>query len=792
MNVAFGLPALLGGMALFVVPLLIHLLNRRRYVVQPFAMMRFLQEAFAQRRRRLRLESLLLLLLRCLLVLLAALAMALPFVPEDSPLAAVTGGRREVVCLVDRSGSMGRLLAPGVTADDRVLAALRRRLGRLSDERGDAVTLIAMGSGPTLLAPIGATPSVALAALNAALPAPGGVADVVAAARLLRDRVRPARPGWLEVVVFTDLQRLTWADAGPPLSDLLGAVFADGGGTLRIVPAVEGGDALSNLGVQTLSADDPLLLAREPLAFTATVRNWSDTARTGLEGRFFVDERQVAVQKLDVPPQATATATLRTRIDVPGAHHVRFALEPDALPVDDTRTLAFPVRERITVLLVDGMPGGADPLSGATGFLRLALAPDEDRGVTGGTAGAVSGAAGNAETRGAAGGSDLGELTADDGTAGAGADAGADAGGGTGADAGRGAGGRFEPLVWDTGRLEEAGPELSQFDAIVLANVGGLSSRAAESLAAAVRSGTPLLLFAGDGVVPQLWNERLLPLGLLPATVGEVRGDPGGRGGEDYVTLSLPDPAPPALALFADPRLAVLLQVPVFAWRELLPAPDSRVLASFADALGHTSPAIVEGRLERGRVMLVGTSADTRWSLLPRNPALWVPLVHELVGALVAPDPSATNVPVGQAPTVVVDGFPLSAQLTWPSGAVAVLERPETERVGARAILRLDSTPLDDAGAYRLEVRTAESPAPAVIALAAVPDAREGDVRPVDAAFLVGAMPDLHPVLGDELQEDADRGGPPGDGSLAAALLWALLGVALAEGLLARQIGTAR
>src|SRR5689334_23623526 len=110
MNLAFGSPFMLWGAALVAAPLLIHLFNRRRYVVVPFAAMRFLQAAFARRRRRLRLESLLLLLLRCLIVLLAAIAMALPFVPADSPLAALSGGRRELVLIVDRSGSMGRLV----------------------------------------------------------------------------------------------------------------------------------------------------------------------------------------------------------------------------------------------------------------------------------------------------------------------------------------------------------------------------------------------------------------------------------------------------------------------------------------------------------------------------------------------------------------------------------------------------------------------------------------------------------------------------------------------------------
>jgi len=727
LNLGFGLPALLGGVALVGVPLLIHLLNRRRFVIVPFAAMRFLQDAFAQRRRRLRLENLLLLLLRCLLVVLASLAMALPFVPEDSPLAGLAGGRRELVAIVDRSASMGRLVGPGLTLDDRALATLRRRIGQLSDERGDAVTLVFLGSGPELPAAIGATPSMALAALERQLPPPRGVADLVSAARLVKDRVRPVRPGRLDVLLFSDLQRLSWTDAGGAVGPLLASAFEQGGGSLRVVDVAAGLPAAVNTGVMDLASAQPLLPAREPLVFTAVVRNWSDAPRPGLECRFFLDDVQRAVQRLDLPPQGAVTAELRLRIDTPGPHHLSVALEGDELPFDDTRTLAFDVREHIALLLVDGAPGGADPLSGATGYLALALDPAGERR-------------------------------------------------------------RFEPTVWDTGRLEEGAAQLGSFDAIVLADVGGLSAAAAQALAGAVQGGTPLLVFLGDATDPAFYNQRLPPLGLtLPAEIGATAGDPSGHGGEDYVTLALPESSPGPLALFSDPRLAVLLQVPVFAWRPLAPREGSRVLALFADAAGKTSPAIVEGRVGRGRVLLVGTAADASWSLLPRNPALWVPMVHELLASLLGVDPAETNLPVGQAPTLVVAGLPLSAQLTWPSKAVTTVERPDFQPVGpGRSRLELSSLALEEAGAYTLEVQTAQGGQR--IALAALPDAREGDLRPIDPSGLEQALTGVDWKLGAEDLDEA-RTQQPGDGSLAQALLWALLAAAVLESALARWVG---
>ena len=729
----FAAPWMLWGALLVSVPVLIHILNRRRFVVQPFAAMRFLLLAYQQRRRRLRLESLLLLLLRCLAVLVAALAMALPFVGSDSPLAMMASGPRDLVLILDRSGSMD-LTTGGVSADDRVLEAVRRRLRQLSDERGDAVTLVTMGSGPRLAAPIGSSPSQALAALERDPQPPGGVADPVAAVRYVAEVVRAARPGRLDVEVFSDLQRVSWGSIGPSLGAMFATILERGGGRLRIVPVGAeggaGGDPV-NLGVLSLSADEPLVLAGEPAGYTVVVQNHGDVSRNGVGGAFLLDGELRQRVTLDLPPRQQVAATTRLRIDSPGSHHVSFVLDGDDLPFDDARTLALDVRASIDVLLVDGAPTPGDPLRGATGYLALALDPGNlERGL------------------------------------------------------------RFRPEVRDLGAFEQSLSDLGRFDAIVLADVGGMTAAAATALADTVRAGTPLLVFLGDRVEPTLYNERLGGLGLLPARLGPALGDPGGRAGEDYVTLVLADPPPPALALFGDPRLAVLLQVPVLAWRDLTPAPESRVLASFVDALGHTRPAIVEGALERGRVLLVATSADDSWSLLPRHPATWVPLVHELLASLTAADPSVTNVPVGDAPTLAVRGVPLSARLTLPSGAMLDVGRPEFTRVADRSLLVLDATPLDEAGAYRLEVETATETTQ--LALAALPEAREGDLSRIDTSALEQALGEVPFVLGEQSEDVELESADAGDGNLAQVLLWTLLILLLGESFLARWMGRAR
>src|SRR4051794_41247785 len=73
----FETPLLAGAIAAGAasIPIVIHLLNRRRFRIVEWAAMRFLLAAQKKNARRMRLEQLILLAVRCLVVLLLALAM---------------------------------------------------------------------------------------------------------------------------------------------------------------------------------------------------------------------------------------------------------------------------------------------------------------------------------------------------------------------------------------------------------------------------------------------------------------------------------------------------------------------------------------------------------------------------------------------------------------------------------------------------------------------------------------------------------------------------------------------
>src|SRR5579864_6006941 len=99
-------------------PIIIHLLNRKRFRVITWAAMRFLLAAQRKNTRRMRLEQLVLLAVRTLLLLLLVLAMAsvMPWAEElwfrlfpDSAVQAATGTRRTHKILV-LDGSFSKAL----------------------------------------------------------------------------------------------------------------------------------------------------------------------------------------------------------------------------------------------------------------------------------------------------------------------------------------------------------------------------------------------------------------------------------------------------------------------------------------------------------------------------------------------------------------------------------------------------------------------------------------------------------------------------------------------------------
>ena len=145
-------------LAAVALPIVIHLLLRRRYRPIAWAAMRFVQTAQRQQRRRRRIEQLLLLIARCLLVALVAIAVAHPYLGASG-----TRGETTLVLVIDDAIASGAINDGGESEFEAIRAAAIAEVERLSassSKRPQSVSAKRATGASSLLAIVMAAPRV--------------------------------------------------------------------------------------------------------------------------------------------------------------------------------------------------------------------------------------------------------------------------------------------------------------------------------------------------------------------------------------------------------------------------------------------------------------------------------------------------------------------------------------------------------------------------------------------------------------------------------------------------------
>ncbi len=345
---------LLWGLAA-AVPIIIHLWNRRKYREVSWAAMEYLLAALRKNARRVRLEQLLLLAIRVLILLLLAVALADPLLSGLSSLAArLSGGvRTHHLIVIDGSYSMGYR-----TRESSLFEQAREMAADLveSAAQGDGFTLLLMTDPPqTVIRAPAFDPQDVLEEL-AGLDLPQGGARLTAtlaevesilqqAARQQPDLTRS------RVKFYTDLGATTWNDVhANDCRDQIGRLAEKA--TLNLIP-LEAPDN-GNLAVTRLVAGDSLPTVADTIGVSAELQNFGRQDVSAAALRFFVDERMVHEETVDIPAGGRATAAFNHRIDSPGEHSLEARLADDPLPDDNHRWLSLPVRQALRVLCIAG------------------------------------------------------------------------------------------------------------------------------------------------------------------------------------------------------------------------------------------------------------------------------------------------------------------------------------------------------------------------------------------------------------------------------------------------------
>lgn len=764
------------GLAAISLPIIIHLLIRRRVKPIRWAAMKFLMQAYKQRRRRLILEQLLLLAARCLLVALIALAIARLMLGSGVG-AGIAERPTALVLMIDDSLTAG---ADGALErlKDRALALL----SELDPGAGDTVALVTLSAPASgvVLPPssdIGAVRAIiqGLAPTDCAVDLPGAAAligQVGDLGTLLSADGRGEGPGPRVVVAVlseflagsVDVQQTLSAIQPRPDAVLVSTPRATGVDNVAIVSVeplrsvVTGGRSLasSNQARVTLRRSGPSI----GQSATRSVRLLMPEEGAAGDSMSVLDEGLARFE----PGQAEATLIMRAETgppSTPGAGRVSQAIvcqiEPDALPGDDVLRRVVEFRDSIRVAVVSPRrferAGGIDRFDAAD-WATLALEPMAQ----GGSPGTHS---------------DI-EVA------------------------------RVEPGAITTARL-------AGFDAAILCAPQSLDQTGWEALASFVRAGGLLVLIPPADATTHVWTDQIgASLGLSWEVSREaVTFDapraiqaPAEPSSENLLALVGAEIPELARAVGVRKRLNISMAGSTAGADTDESARRAAIILSLDDGepfliaerpgprRADPSAPSAETDAGRGLVVMLASSLDLAWTDLPAKP-LVVPVLQEIVRQGVGLSRGSWASVAGQRPAL-------------PEGAVELRVIETDDRIDPQAAATIGdsgSPALRHAGLYRAIDASGATRATLVVA----PDHRASDtgaVVPATVTGWIGAMGAGAPVV---TIGEGDPGIAGGSRVLSGAikesnpardvsfpLLLGALAIAIAELIIARWSSHAR
>jgi hypothetical protein len=343
MPVSFVNPSLLLGMLAAVVPILVHLLSRRRIRRLQFSDLRFLEDVQSQQARSLDLRRLLLLLLRVLAILCVVLAVARP---RLAGLAAGPDGARSVLFILDSSASMQTQQGSGTRFTSSLEACLDLAAGL---PEGSEIQILKAGAVTSPLFASWMPTSGPLGERLEVTDPQDGACDLAAALQAAARWVAIALTQPVQIVLLSDLQRLPFDEVS--LREAVRQLQATGQVQLMLrqigQPQPNGGVREVRLPLRALREGEGLRLVAEVLLERPEQVCWLE-----------LDGRRVAEAAATGQAGSASSVEFAVTAPGPGLHRGLVLKESDRLPVDDARPFVLQVWNHVPLLLVHGKDRG--------------------------------------------------------------------------------------------------------------------------------------------------------------------------------------------------------------------------------------------------------------------------------------------------------------------------------------------------------------------------------------------------------------------------------------------------
>ena len=603
---------LLGGLAI-ASPILIHLLNKRRFKIVDWAAMDFLFEAEKKNKRRVQLENLILLLLRCLAMLLVAFMLARPFFPSGLLGSFAQTRQIERIIVIDDSLSQ-RVLKDSIPALDEAKESVKKLLEGFaaSNETEDWVS-IWLSSDPSQrlidYKPLTESTLPEILQVVEQIDCSDRVADYSNSLGELDRYLDGQRENvGRAVYVYSDLRQRDWkplanqdAEAAP--KSIVARIGENSVGTFIVDT---GSELDQNLAITDIRPDG-LLVSDKSVSFLVDVTNFGSKTVTNVNVLFQVNDSQADYETIpSLGPGKTTTLVYNYFFNRPAVTNlleddsqesnvrnfrIRAEIDrqslgedlaQDQLIEDSSRFYAARILEGIPVLLVDGDPSTISERS-ETHYLQSLDVPGTGLSMT--------------------------KVTVSE--------------------------------------LESV--SLADFQIIFLANVDEASADRIKELTQWVEEGGSLVFMPGNRVRAGTFNDAFYRegTGLSPLRLDSIAGDPTFS---RWVNFEASGQVHPALKVILESDATSLGKIVVFSWWTST-IDEDQVGKTLDVPLKLTdkdnSVAMVDKAVGDGRVIVFTIPSDGDWTLWPSSPT-YAPVMIDLMDYLLGQSKQVSSVLIGQ------------------------------------------------------------------------------------------------------------------------------------------------
>jgi hypothetical protein len=348
--VTFLHPWMLLGALGALIPLLVHLFDRRRPRPHPFGPLAFVLRSQKRTASRLKLKRLLLYVLRTLILLAMPVALARPEWKRDAEAAAVVKGPAATAIVLDASLSMR--WSDGTPLFERGRDEARDALADLRPE--EPATVLVCTSSPLPPAAPGFDRSKLRQMIDEAQPT-FAAADLSRCLDLAARSLEESPMAGKRLVVVSDLTAgsMRLESPAPTVKGPTGEAVRP---EVVLRDAARGKDVLPNHALVDLKVEPALQAGPRAFQFTFTVKNFGEAPLKDLEAAVRSGDTVLGKGFVDVPANGTAQKSLTVRFNQGGTVVGQGTLTADGLAEDDRRAFVLAVPRPLKALVVNGAP----------------------------------------------------------------------------------------------------------------------------------------------------------------------------------------------------------------------------------------------------------------------------------------------------------------------------------------------------------------------------------------------------------------------------------------------------